>query len=124
MATALTTLAGLFALSIELNLASRHRTHAVILAQQKIEELRAASWESLSTALPASGVEYVDLTGQVVGVGTDPSGRGVYSRRWSIVPLPADPASAVIIQVEAARKNTGASRFDRSHIVTVRARRP
>ncbi len=123
MATALTTLASLFALSIESNLASRHRTYAAVLAQQKLEELRADAWESYS-GQPSTGLDYVDLEGKVVGVGADPSGRGVYARRWSIEPLPADPGNAVIIQVEAARKSSGLSPLDRSRVVTVKTKKP
>ena len=69
MTTAVATLARLFVLSVETNLTSRHRTYAAVLAQQKLEELRAEAFESSSCYTAVGGVEYLDLTGQVVGRG-------------------------------------------------------
>ena len=124
MTTAVAMLARLFVLSVETNLTSRHRTYAAVLAQQKLEELRAEAFEASSGYTAVGGVEYLDRSGQVVDVGTDSSGRGVYMRRWTIDPLPADPINAVVIQVEAARKNPELQLLDRSRLVTVKARRP
>ena len=123
MATALTTLASLFAFPSNRISHPGIEPMPAVLAQQKLEELRADAWESYS-GQPSTGLDYVDLEGKVVGVGTDPSGRGVYARRWSIEPLPADPGNAVIIQVEAGRKNSGLSPLDRSRVVTVKTRKP
>ena len=124
MTTAVAMLARLFVLSVETNLTSRHRTYAAVLAQQKLEELRAEAFESSSYYPAVGGVEYLDRSGQVVDVATDSSGRGVYMRRWTIDPLPADPINAVVIEVEAARKNPELQLLDRSRLVTVKARRP
>ena len=44
LATAIVTLAQLFALSTQTNMASRTTTYASVLAEQKIEELRALAW--------------------------------------------------------------------------------
>ena len=44
LATAIVTLAQLFALSTQTNVASRSTTYASVLAEQKIEELRALAW--------------------------------------------------------------------------------
>jgi type II secretory pathway pseudopilin PulG len=44
LATAIATLAQLFALSTQTNVASRNTTYASVLAEQKIEELRALAW--------------------------------------------------------------------------------
>ncbi len=44
LATAIVTLAQLFALSTQTNVASRNTTYASVLAEQKIEELRALAW--------------------------------------------------------------------------------
>ena len=44
LATAIVTLAQLFALSTQTNMASRNTTYASVLAEQKIEELRALAW--------------------------------------------------------------------------------
>lgn len=44
LATAIVTLAQLFVLSTQTNVASRNTTYASVLAEQKIEELRALAW--------------------------------------------------------------------------------
>jgi prepilin-type N-terminal cleavage/methylation domain-containing protein len=123
MATALTALASLFTLSIESNLASRHRTYSTVLAQQKLEELRSEHWEP-SAPPSISGHDYLDLAGKVVGEGADPAGRGVYERQWSVAPLPSNPGNAVAIQVEAMRKNAGSNGLDRTHVFAVKTTTP
>ena len=54
LATALVTLAQLFALSTRSNIGSRNTTYAAVLAEQKIEELRALTWGFDSSGLPLS----------------------------------------------------------------------
>ena len=54
LATALVTLAQLFAISTKTNLGSRNTTYATVLAQQKIEELRALTWGFDLQGLPIS----------------------------------------------------------------------
>jgi type II secretory pathway pseudopilin PulG len=54
MATALVTLAQLFGISTRSNLASRNTTYAALLAEQKLEELRALTWGFDADGLPAS----------------------------------------------------------------------
>jgi len=44
LATAIVSLAQLFALSTRTNLGSHNATYAAVLAQQKVEELRSLSW--------------------------------------------------------------------------------
>lgn len=56
LATSLTTLAQLFALSTRSNQDARSTTYAAILAQQKIEELRALTWGYDPSGLPISDV--------------------------------------------------------------------
>jgi type II secretory pathway pseudopilin PulG len=54
MATAVVSLAQLFAFSTQTNISSRSTTYASVLAEQKLEELRALSWGYDTQALPLS----------------------------------------------------------------------
>ena len=54
LATALVSLAQLFAISTRSNVASRHSTYAAVLAQQKVEELRSLAWGFDEAGLPVS----------------------------------------------------------------------
>ena len=78
LVTAVVTLAHVYTVATQANLASRHATYATILAAQKIEEFRASP--------PTDATRAEDRV-------------GVYTRQWSIEPLPADPADSVVIQV-------------------------
>src|SRR5512136_1933857 len=44
-------------------------------------------------------VDYLDESGRWVGTGATPPPRAVYVRRWSIEPLPSDPAGTITLQV-------------------------
>ena len=54
LATAIVTLAQLFAISTRTNLGSHNSTFATVLAQQKLEELRSLSWGFDRQGLPLS----------------------------------------------------------------------
>src|SRR5882672_2242131 len=54
MATAIVTLAQLFALSTRTNVAAHYTTYAAVLAEQKLEELRGLSWGFDTQGLPVS----------------------------------------------------------------------
>jgi prepilin-type N-terminal cleavage/methylation domain-containing protein len=56
LAIALTTLAQLFAMSTRSNLGARSTTYTTVLAQQKLEELRALTWGYDTQGLPISDV--------------------------------------------------------------------
>jgi prepilin-type N-terminal cleavage/methylation domain-containing protein len=93
--------AQIIALSIEATRAGREHTSAVILAGAKLEELRdqfVSPSGTLASSVPPY-VDYLDETGSVVGSGADPPGNAVFVRRWSIVPLPADPARMLAVSV-------------------------
>ncbi|MCX6553168.1 MAG: prepilin-type N-terminal cleavage/methylation domain-containing protein [Acidobacteria bacterium] len=47
----------------------------------------------------AGCVDYLDATGKWVGTGAQPVAGTVFIRRWSITPLPVDPADTLILQV-------------------------
>jgi len=44
-------------------------------------------------------VDYLDESGRWIGAGSTPPPQAVYVRRWSIEPLPADPADSIALQV-------------------------
>ena len=48
-------------------------------------------------------VDYVDRFGAVLGAGTTPPAGAVFIRRWSVEPLPTDPANTVVLQVMVTR---------------------
>ena len=54
LATALVMLAQLFALSTQSNIGARNTTYTAVLAQQKLEELRALTWGFDTQGLPIS----------------------------------------------------------------------
>ena len=165
LASALIALAQLFAISTATNLSSRNTTYAAVLAEQKLEELRALTWgfdreglpitdTTTNTAVnpetPTGGtgltpspptalnentegyVDYVDQFGNKVGTGgTSPPGDAIYSRRWSIMPLPTNPNNTIVIQVLVTRhRNRGAADQgavarlpDEARMITVKTRK-
>ncbi len=158
-------LAQLFALSTRSNTSARHSTFAAVLAEQKVEELRALTWGFDSVGLPSSDgttntavypetptggtgltpspssalqentagyVDHVDQFGLKVGTGgTSPPDGALYTRRWSIEPLPTNPNNTLIIQVLVTRnRNRGqadqgsVTRLpDEARVVTVKTRK-
>jgi len=128
IASALVGLAQLFAISIASNHSATTLTYTAVLAEQKIEQLRALAWsfddggrplsdpalspsppETLTANTPG-WVDYVDQFGRVVGEGAAPPPKAVYIRRWSIEPLPNNPANTIAIQVlVTARTNRGSA---------------
>lgn len=132
LATACITLAQLFAISTRTNLGARNTTYAAVLAEQKLEELRALTWGFDSQGLPVTDsttdttanpetpaggtgltpspdtalqentpgyVDYVDRFGNKLGGGANPPVGAIFTRRWSIEPLPTNPNNTLIIQV-------------------------
>jgi hypothetical protein len=65
---------------------------------------------SPATALQENTGGYVDhlsASGQIVGNGEQPPAGAVYTRRWSIEPLPTNPNNTLIIQVLVAPSRVG-----------------
>jgi prepilin-type N-terminal cleavage/methylation domain-containing protein len=54
-------------------------------------------------------VEYLDRFGAVLGGDTTPAAGAVYIRRWSVQPLPTDPANTVVLQVMVTRNRNHSS---------------
>jgi hypothetical protein len=131
LTTGLLTMAELVRVATATNTTARSATLAGILAEQKIEQLRALAWEfdanglavsdvstdtTVRPELPSGGtglqsspgslrqntpghVDHVDSGGQIVGRGAQPPASAVYTRRWSIEPMPTSAGPAVLIQV-------------------------
>lgn len=97
--------AQLVSLALGANMVARHTTLAVVLAEQKLEELHGAT-AAVQASPPASldqhtagFAEYLDEAGRVViGDPTD-SSDAVYERRWSVTPVPVSAGGAVRIHV-------------------------
>jgi prepilin-type N-terminal cleavage/methylation domain-containing protein len=102
LATASAGVGGLISMAASSVRAARVHTWAVILASDKLEHLRSLAWAQLGRspgdALQrdvAGYVDHLDAKGQ--GVGS--AAAAVYTRRWSIQSLPADPEHTVLLQV-------------------------
>ena len=124
-------MAQLLTVSTLANTASRSDTFATVLAEQKLEQLRALAYGFDMNGLPVSDVEtdtsvapesqggtglqpspnsalqentpgfvdHVDGHGVLVGNGAQAPSTAVYTRRWSVEPLPTNPNNTIIIQV-------------------------
>jgi type II secretory pathway pseudopilin PulG len=136
MATAIVTLAELFALSTRTNVSSRNTTFAAVLAEQKMEELRSLVWGFDTQGLPLSDtasntavspvgttggtglkpsatttlkedttgwVDYIDAYGNKLSNVDNANSSVVYTRRWSVTPLPTNPNNTLVIQVLVTR---------------------
>jgi Tfp pilus assembly protein PilV len=122
MSTGVLTMAQLLSIATATNLAARRSTVAMIIAEQKLEELRTLPWQYLqassSSTLQQNTDGYVDYI-------------GIYTRRWSIEPVSSIPDSALVIHVLVTTPNdeSRVARGDvsrlrgQARIVTVRARR-
>ena len=89
---------------------------------------------SPGSALQENTVGYVDhvtANGDIVGNGTQPPATAVYTRRWSIEPLPTNPNNTLIIQVlvtpnrvrgQADQGNVGRL-VDEARVITVKTRK-
>lgn len=111
LAVGLLSLAQLLTLATTANAAAGRATFAAVLAAEKLEDLRALTWESLRRESGES-VDYLDRAGRPLeGMAA------AYTRRWRVDPLPADPGNALVIEVIVT------SRRDDARIVAVKTRR-
>jgi hypothetical protein len=148
LVTAVVSLAQLFGLATRSNIDSRYATYTAVLAVQKIEELRALTWGFDAQGLPVSDtglssstanalwentagyVDHIDQFGARLGEGTTPPPGTIYTRRWSIQPLPSDPANTLVIQVSVTRSQdrrrqaeAAGRTSDQARLVTVKTRK-
>lgn len=94
LAIALVVLAQVLTTAVTSNIAAGKATAAIVLASQKIEELRS------SPARPAAGTDHVDQWGVVAGGGLNPARGVAFERRWTIDALPASALGTHIIKVD------------------------
>ena len=103
----------LFAMSARSMVRARHRTSSLLLAVDKIEQLRAG----VRTARTAMGpsetrglqIEYLDVDGRVNGRGRTPSSGSMYAREWSVWALPGSNG-IVVLRVTVAPIDSRAAR--------------
>ena len=116
LTTGLLAMAELVRLAMSSTVRARTSSLATILAAQKLEQLRSLTWEfdvngvavsdmglqaspwSLQRNTPGF-VDHVDAGGFVVGQSAQAPASAVYTRRWSVEPLPGSPEHSVLIQV-------------------------
>jgi hypothetical protein len=72
--------------------------------------------------------DFVDITGRLLGGGVIPPAGSAFVRRWSIAPLTADPANALVIQVlvlgaQTAFFDVTRSSPDEARVTVVRTRK-
>lgn len=83
-------------------------TTASVLAQDKMEQLRAQAWPASGSAVCC---EYFDAqAARLTDGGTTPIGT-MYVRGWSIVPLPALPEGALSLHVWVAPRDAATVRL-------------
>ena len=81
----------------------------------------------------AGFVDYLDARGNCIGTGTTPPAAAVFTRRWSIQPLPTNPNNTLVLTVlvttsgkEEQRVRTGSPRIrhvEDAMLVSVRTRK-
>jgi prepilin-type N-terminal cleavage/methylation domain-containing protein len=123
------------------NRTARSTTIAVLLASQKMEQLRALAWSidpaGAAISDPALGLsppgtltantggycEFLDAAGNTLAAGLLPPPGTIYTRRWSIDPLPSNPYNTLVLQVIVTRSPSGAPRSpDDVRLASVRTR--
>lgn len=118
MAGALVSLAQFIGAAAQGGTAARTRAQAALMAAQKLEEIRVASWDDIAVA-PPTGVEYLDGSGRARCPNVDvPCGDAVFVRRWSVTPV---PFSAGIVTLEVDVRPVGKGHGSAT-LVTARGR--
>ena len=115
LAVGLVSLAQLALVARNSNQAAARLTIASVLAQDKLEQLRAAPFPDGASA---SCCEFFDAQGAPLGDGPTPPVGTDFARWWSIDPVAAVPESARVLSVWVAPGGAAAMR-----LTTVRSRR-
>jgi prepilin-type N-terminal cleavage/methylation domain-containing protein len=115
---ALVPLAQLAATAVRNGFMARTRTTTTILAEQKMEELRALPWGALGAT--GKGVDYLDDSGAPICPGATASCDGtVYVRKWSAA-LSTFNNGVWLVQVEVS---TVGEIHGTARLITARARK-
>lgn len=122
LTVALSALAGLSTMATRANAVAGSMSVATILAGQKMEQLRALAWDAASPSADdalARNVpgycDFLDAAGRTLDGDDDAPPGAVYVRRWAIVPLPAEPEAAVVLQVRVMRVGSSAADASLGH---------
>jgi len=114
LTVAVSSLAQLLFIAARANAGARTTTYAVVLAQDKMEQLRGADITELAVSPPGvldantvGYVEYLDASGRSLGgASAVPTAGTVFIRRWSIDPVAGDdgnPDHTIVLQVMVTR---------------------
>jgi prepilin-type N-terminal cleavage/methylation domain-containing protein len=117
-AIALVSLAQFVGAGVQSGGAARARAATTVMAEQKMEQIRAMPVAEIAAA-PESVTDYLDALGTERCVGANaPCGDAVYVRRWSAVPAPFSNGVLIIdVDVRLVGKGHGSTT-----LVTARAR--
>jgi prepilin-type N-terminal cleavage/methylation domain-containing protein len=83
-------------------------TIASVLAQDKMEQLRAEEWPAAASDFCC---EFFDAHGALLASGSSPPVGTAYVRRWAIEPVPFIPASACALRVSVAPRGVAPVRL-------------
>ena len=132
----LAALAQLLTLSTRVNTGAKTTTITTVTAAEKMEEMLSDTGLSPSPVdslkRNISGYcDFVDRSGRPLGSGPSAAAGTVFIRRWSIEPLPTDPANTLVLQVfVTARMSRGADDTagvrrlpDEARLISVKTRR-
>jgi Tfp pilus assembly protein PilV len=110
---ALVVLAQVAAMSVRANATARHRSVAILLAEQKLEQIR--SQPAVDDV--ADAFDYLSAAGVPECEGAEACTEGIYLRRWSVGPMAGAP-NAVLLTVAVRH-----AQYGEVSLVTARARR-
>ena len=118
VAVALVSLAQCIGAAVQSGAAARARAATALMAEQKMEQIRARPWGEIAAA-PARVTDYLDALGteRCVNANT-PCGDAVYLRWWSAVPA-SFSAGVLLIEVNVRPVGKG---HGKTTLVTARAR--
>lgn len=105
----------LVAAGAEATLAAGAVTAATVLAQQKVEQLRAVPWGDPELAPGHEHVEWLDANGRSAGA-------RVFERRWWIGQIATPAGAAVLLRVSVRRIGAGAD-LGACRLISIRSRR-
>ncbi len=118
VAVALVALAQFVGAAVQSGAAARARAATTLMAEQKMEQIRAQPWAAI-VVMPPDVTDYLDAAGNERCAGeTAPCGDAVYVRRWSATPA-AFSNGVLIIEVDVRLVGKG---HGSTTLVTARAR--
>ena len=118
VAVALVTLAQFVGASMQSGAAARARAATTLMAEQKMEQIRALPWAAIAV-MPPGITDYLDAAGhERCAAASAPCGDAVYVRRWSATPA-AFSTGVLIIEVDVRLVGKG---HGSTTLVTARAR--